>query len=59
MYAVVRVDFPFDEQYPGNHIMVVKVSRSKEAAEAEVVRLNEINTDKSCVYISCISRLID
>jgi len=42
-----------------NSIAVVKVARSKEAAEAEVSRLNQINAGKNCVYISCISRLID
>jgi len=59
VYAVVRIHFPFDEGYPMNSIAVVKVARSKEAAEAEVSRLNQINAGKNCVYISCISRLID
>jgi hypothetical protein len=59
VYAVVRTDIPFDEHNPGNSISVVKVDRSREAAEAEVSRLNGINADKNCTYVCCISRLID
>jgi hypothetical protein len=59
VYAVVRIDVPLDDDNPGNGISVVKVARSKAAAEAELSRLNNINADKNCVYVCCISRLID
>jgi hypothetical protein len=59
VYAVIRVDLPFDGNHPGNSIAVVKVAKSKVTAEGEVSRLNRINADKNCVYICCISRLID
>jgi hypothetical protein len=59
VYAVVRIDFPFNASHPGNTIAVVKVARSREAAEAEVSRLNQINADKNSTYVCCISRLID
>jgi hypothetical protein len=59
VYAVVRIDIPLDQSYPGNNVSVLKVARSKAAAEAEVSRLNQINADKRCTYICCISRLID
>jgi hypothetical protein len=59
VHAVVRIDTPFDESHPENTVAVVKVARSEEAAIAEVSRLNKINAGKNCVYIACMSRLID
>jgi len=59
VYAVVRIDFPFDENNPGSRISVVKVARSAIVAESEVGRLNRINGDKPCTYICCLSRLVD
>jgi hypothetical protein len=59
VYAVVRIDIPFNQGDPGNSLSVVKVASSKAVAEAEVSRLSQINADKSCVYICCVSRLID
>jgi hypothetical protein len=59
VYAVVRLDLPFDESCPSNSVSVVKVARAKEAAETEVSRLNRINADRNCTYVCCTSRLID
>jgi hypothetical protein len=59
VYAIVRVDSPFDHAYPGNTLAVVKVLTSKADAEAEVSRLNQLNCGKSCVYVTCTSRLIE
>jgi hypothetical protein len=59
VYAVVRIDTPFDESHPENSVAVVKVARSEEAAVGEVSRSNKINAGKNCVYIACVSRLID
>jgi len=41
VYAVVRIDIPFNENCPGNSMSVVKVTRSKETAETEVSRMNQ------------------
>ena len=38
---------------------MVKVLVSQLAAEAEVLRLNKINADKSCMYFYRTSRLIE
>ena len=59
VYAIVRIDTPFDEKYPSNTLAIVKVLTSKSVAEAEVSRLNQVNADKSCLYVACTSRLID
>lgn len=59
VYGIVRIDFPFDGNNPGNGISLVKVARSEAVAEAEVSRLNRINADKKCRYFCCVSRLID
>jgi hypothetical protein len=37
---------------------VVKVLTSQSDAEAEVLRLSEVNADKSCLYFYCTSKLI-
>ena len=40
-----------------DYIAVTKIWRSEDKAEAEVVRLNEINRDKNCRYFSLLGRL--
>ena len=59
VYAIVRIDTPFDQTYPTSTLAVVKVLTSKPDAEAELSRLNQLNANKSCVYINCTSRLIE
>jgi len=59
VYAIVRIDTPLDHAYPENSVAVVKVLMSKPDADAEVSRLNQLNRDKGCVYISCTTRLIE
>lgn len=59
MYPIVRIDTPFDQNYPTNTVTVVKVLTSQQSAENEVSRLNQINSDKSCVYFYCTSRLVE
>lgn len=59
MYPIVRIDTPFDQNYPTNTVTVVKVLTSQQSAENEVSRLNQINADKSCVYFYCTSRLVE
>ena len=59
VYPVVRIDTPFDQKYPTNTFSVVKVLMSQAEAETEVSRLNQVNADKSCVYLYCTSRLIE
>jgi hypothetical protein len=58
VYPVVRIDLPLDQETPESSIAVVKVFTSQEAAQLESTRLNELNKDKACKYISCISRLM-
>jgi hypothetical protein len=59
VYPIVRIDTPFNEAYPTNTLAVVKVLTSQADAEVEVSRLNQLNADKSCVYLYCTSRLIE
>lgn len=42
----------------GQNFTVVKVLTSQSDAEAEVLRLSEVNADKSCLYFYCTSKLI-
>ena len=50
VYPIVRIDTPIDHAAPTQKIT---------DAEAEVSRLSEVNTDKSCLYSYCTSRLIE
>ena len=59
VYPIVRIDTPIGQSDPKNKITVVKVLTSQGAAEAEVSRLNRINSGKSCTYFWCPSRLIE
>ncbi len=59
VYPILRIDTPFDEQYPTNTATVVKVLLSQDVAEAEAVRLNQVNAGKPCKYFYCTSRLIE
>jgi hypothetical protein len=55
----VTIGAHFNQAYPTNTIAVVKVLTSQADAEVEVSRLNQLNADKSCVYVYCTSRLIE
>jgi hypothetical protein len=59
VYPIARIDIPFNQNHPSSTFAVVKVLRSQAEAEAEVSRLNQVNADKSCVYLYCTSRLIE
>jgi hypothetical protein len=58
VYAVIRID-----DYPSgtleNCITIKEIVWSVEEAEAEVVRLNELNRSKGCRYFWQYTRLID
>ena len=58
LYAIVRIDFPFNQDYPSNSIAVVKIFSSRKSAEQEVSRLKKVNEDKRCRYEVYISRFI-
>src|SRR5689334_2973755 len=59
VYPIVRIDAPIDLTNPTQSITVVKVLTSLSDAEAEVSRLTQVNTDKSCLYFYRTSRLIE
>ena len=59
VYPILRIDRPFNESHPMNTLAVAKVLTSREAAEAEVSRLNQVNAEKSCTYFYCTNRLIE
>ena len=59
VYAIVRFDFPLDTSYPTNTATVVKVFVSKQAADQEASRLNQLNADKHCHYEVFTTRLVD
>jgi len=58
VYAIVRFDFPVNQADPENSVMVVKVLSSRDFAEQEVSRLNEVNAGKKCRYELQTTRLI-
>ena len=58
-YAIVRIDPPLSEADPEDHVSVVKVFISETDAEKEVARLNDVNSDKGCVYVLQITRLVE
>lgn len=58
VYAVVRFDFPVDQDRPENSVMVVKVFRSEDAADQEMFRLNKLNAAKGSRYEVRTSRLV-
>ena len=48
----MRIELPVDDHLT-NKITVVKVLTSRQGAEIEASRLNQINADKSCTYFYC------
>jgi len=58
VFAVVRIDFPVDQNMPENSIAIVKVFGSEDLANAEILRLNKVNKNKGCKYVSYITRFI-
>lgn len=58
VYAIVRIDSPVDQDHPENSVSVVKVLSSADAADAEAMRLNKLNTDKGCSYLIFTTRLV-
>jgi len=58
-HGLVRIDTPLDLNDPQSKITVVKDMTSQGAVEAEVSRLNQVNTDMSCTYFYCTSRLVE
>ena len=57
LYAIVRFDLPVNPDYPENSVTVVKVLSSRESAEVETTRLNEINAGKNCRYSMQVTRM--
>jgi hypothetical protein len=59
VYAIVRIDKQtFSGSVPDkNFIVIKKVVRSREEAEQEVQRLNNLNAGKGCEYFYQITRL--
>lgn len=50
VYAIIRVDDHIDPT-EFEHITVVKVLPTADAAEAETARLNALNAGKGCMYM--------
>jgi hypothetical protein len=59
LFVIVRIHFPFDPEYPTNSVAVVKAYSSKETAELEASRLNQLNSDKGVRYDVYITRFIE
>ena len=57
VHAVVRVDLPIDQEFLAASITVKEVLYGRQAAAAEVNRLNDLNAEKGCQYITCETRL--
>jgi hypothetical protein len=55
VYAVIRFDPDLGE--PEHQVTVKEVVRTREAAEAEVARLNRLNAAKGCRYFWQQTRL--
>lgn len=58
LYAVVRMDFPVDTEYPENSIAVVKAFSSKLDADKEVDRLNKLRAGKKSRYVMITTRFV-
>lgn len=59
VFAIVRFyNFHDSSVAIENRVTVTKVLFEREAAEAEVLRLNKVNGDKSCVYAWQVTRLM-
>ena len=58
VYAVLRIDFPVDQENPENSIAIVKVLCSRTLAEQKVSRLSETNKAKACRYVMHVTRLV-
>jgi len=56
-YAIVRVDLEDAAEIQDDLISVKEVVSSQSLAEAEVKRLNELNSDRGCHYFACPTRL--
>ncbi len=54
VFVIVRIDYDLSLE---NAVTVTKAFWTKEAAESEVVRLNELNKDKQCSYSWEVARL--
>ena len=59
LYAILRFDFPIDQEHPENTTAVVKILSSKNVAEQEAHRLRQVNRDKGCSYAVYITRYIE
>jgi hypothetical protein len=59
LYVIVRLHFPVDAEYPTNSVAAVKTYSSKEAAEHEFTRLNQLNEDTGVRYDVYITRFIE
>ena len=58
VYAIIRLDEFLSGTAPDRNLVTVKkVVRSREEAEREVHRLNQLNADKGCQYFYQITRL--
>lgn len=56
VYAIVRFDLDMSGE---NTVTVVKVIPSKELAEHDAARLNEVNKGKKCSYRVQITRFVE
>jgi len=50
LFAIIRLDLPFDEENPFNSISVVKAFSDVEEAETEAERLRSVNGPSKCLY---------
>ena len=56
-YAVVRIDFPIDQDDPASSVVVKEVLSSEALARAEVERLTRLNAGKGCLYFHTPTRV--
>ncbi len=59
LYAIVRFDFPIDQQFPENTTAIVEVLSSKDLAEQEAQRLRKVNRSKNCNYVVYTTRYVE
>jgi len=58
VFAIIRVDDFHDlEVSPETKITITKIVLTRETAEAEVARLNKLNSNKGCIYFYTITRI--
>lgn len=57
VYAIIRSDDFLTDSEISNRVTIIRIVWTRERAEKEVTRLNQVNADKECHYFWQLTRL--